>query len=89
MILEGEDHKKHLTCELLQLAGGRVDQATTDACINDPAFQPPAGQGGWCFSQVREVVGETCIAKKALSTIRYFGAAVPMPGAEIFRLKGS
>ncbi len=85
VVVVGSDKQKHRVCELLQLAGGRVPADQTDKCVNDPKFDLASG-GGWCFSNVPAVVGEACLAKKAQSTIRFFGGADARNGSEVFTL---
>ncbi len=65
-----------------------MNQAVTDECVNDKDYKLPDGdvKGGWCFSSKPDVVGESCIAKKAASTIRFLGGADPRNGSEVFTL---
>jgi hypothetical protein len=79
------DGKRHLVCESMQLAGGRVAPETTKACVHDPSFDLPAGQGGWCYSKDPAIVGEACLARKAPGTVRFFGDSNPKNGSEVFR----
>ena len=39
VFLSANDGKKHLVCEVMQLAGGRVEPKVTNACVHDPAFE--------------------------------------------------
>jgi len=79
------DGKRHLVCESMQLAGGRVAPTTTAACVHDPAFDLPAGQGGWCYSKDPAVVGK-CLDRGAPGTVRFFGDINPKNGSEVFRV---
>lgn len=78
----GSDGKRHLVCELMQLAGGRVPQAVTAACVGDRSWSP-VDVGGWCYSTDPDVVGETCAKRGAPATVRFFGAARRRPGSEV------
>ncbi len=84
VVAKGSDGRVHLVCEHRQLAGGRVDPATTNACLNDPSFKLTSG-GGFCYSTVPAVVGD-CTKQGAASTIRFLGDSVPKDGNETFVL---
>jgi hypothetical protein len=83
--VDGADGKTHLVCELMQLAGGRVDEAQTEACEHDPKFTiAPGTGGGFCYSNDAAVVGNACLAQGASGTIRFAGDVDPAPGAELY-----
>ena len=82
VVAKGSDGRVRLICEYRQLAGGRVDTATTQACVNDPKFKLTSG-GGFCYSTVPAVVGD-CSKQGAASTIRFLGDSEPKNGSEVF-----
>jgi hypothetical protein len=83
----GSDLKKHLVCEMMQLAGNPViDEATQTACRTALDFTPADGSGGWCYSNDDAIVGDKCRAKGAPGTLRFFGATKPLGGSEVFTL---
>ena len=83
--VDGADGKTHLVCELMQLAGGRVDDAQTQSCEHDPTFSIAAGAGGgFCYSSDPAVVGAGCTKQGATGTIRFVGDVEPAPGAELY-----
>jgi hypothetical protein len=85
--LVGSDNRKHLVCELQQLAGGRADDNTTQSCLTNPDYKiDPAAGGGWCFSQTPAVIGDQCTRIGATGTIRFLGGAEPRNGSEVFTL---
>ncbi|MBI2394353.1 MAG: hypothetical protein HYV09_32585 [Deltaproteobacteria bacterium] len=72
--------RKHLVCELQQLAGAELQ-----TCINDPSFTiDPTTGGGFCYSTRPEVIGEQCMRVGATGTIRYLGGVEPRVGSETF-----
>jgi hypothetical protein len=89
----GSDGKKHLVCEMVQLAGGRVPAAETNACLTDPKYGDPSLGGtlpslggGWCYTKDTALVGEACIKNGAPGKIRFFGDTNPKNGSEVFTL---
>jgi hypothetical protein len=80
----GADGKKHLLCETMQLAGGRVPESETTACLTDPKFITPASGGGWCYTRDANTVGEYCRANGAQGKIRFLGDVEPKNGSEVF-----
>lgn len=83
VIAKGSDGKVHLICEHRQLAGGRVDPGVTKDCLENPKFKLGSG-GGFCYSTVDAVVGESCKKTGATSTIRFLGDSEPKNGSEVF-----
>ncbi len=79
-----EDGKKHLLCEMMQLAGGRVSAEETNACLTDPKFTTPASGGGWCYTSDPAVVGEHCLANGSPGKMRFLGDVEPKNGSEVF-----
>ncbi len=75
----GSDGKKHLVCEMQEIN-------TTTACLNDPAFTLPPGQGGWCYTTAEAVVGDACRKIGAVGSIRFNGDTQPKNGSEVFTL---
>lgn len=83
--VDGTDGKTHLVCELMQLAGGRVDEAQTQACEHDPGFSIAQGAGGgFCYSNDPAVVGAACAKQGASGKIRFMGDVEPASGAELY-----
>lgn len=82
--LTGNDGKKHLVCELRQLAGARAPEADARACVSDPKFFTPSVGGGWCYTNDATVVGERCLARGAKGKVRFLGDAEPKNGSEVF-----
>jgi len=87
----GSDSKKHLICEMVQFAGGRVPQAETDKCLHDATYGEPGGpvpslRGGWCYTKDEALVGAACIKNGAPGKIRFFGDTNPKNGSEVFTL---
>jgi hypothetical protein len=83
----GSDKKKHLVCEMMQLAGNPVVAAATQgACLTDPAFELTDGSGGWCYSVDETIVGSKCRAQGAVGSMRFFGTTKPLGGSEVFTL---
>ncbi len=82
----GSDGVRHLVCETRQLVGHDVDPATSNACLNDPSFELPAGRGGWCYATSRAVVGDACASIGAVGTLRWLGDVQPKDGSEVFPL---
>lgn len=83
----GSDGKKHLVCEMMQLAGNpAIDEATQTACRTVADFTPADGSGGWCYSTENEIVGQKCREKGAPGTLRFFGNTKPLGGSEVFTL---
>jgi hypothetical protein len=82
----GADGKKHLICEMRQLAGnGGVDATTQTRCRNDATFDITAGEGGgWCYSTDDAIVGAACKSHGAVGKIRYFGDVKPRGGSDVF-----
>jgi len=80
----GDDGKKHLLCEMMQLAGGRVSVSETTACLTDPMFTKPAAGGGWCYTSNPKVVGEYCLANGSRGKMRFLGDVEPKNGSEVF-----
>lgn len=80
----GDDGKKHLLCEMMQLAGGRVSPEQTTACLTDPKFTTPANGGGWCYTSDPKVVGEYCLANGSPGKMRFLGDVEPKNGSEVF-----
>lgn len=81
----GSDHKKHLVCEMMQLAGNpAVAEPTREACLADPAFDLGDGSGGWCYSVDDAIVGAKCRAQGAVGSMRFFGSTMPLGGSEVF-----
>jgi len=83
----GSDGKKHLICEMVQLAGGRVSDAETKSCLNDAKYgetTPPSLGGGWCYTKDPVIVGDACIRNSAPGKIRFFGDTNPKSGSEVF-----
>ncbi len=78
------DGKKHLVCEMLQLAGDRVPAAETTACQHDPSYVPTNG-GGWCYTQDPAVIGDHCAKNGSPGSVRFFGDA-PKNGSDVFTL---
>ncbi len=76
------DGTRHLVCERMQLAGGRVPASITAACIGDPSWAPD-DVSGWCWSTSPAIVGEACRKRGWPGTLRYVGAAEPRPGSTI------
>jgi hypothetical protein len=68
--------KKHLVCEVRQLAGAELQ-----ACINE--LTPPP-LDGWCYTQKSELVGEQCIRRGAPGTLRFLGSAIMREKSERF-----
>jgi len=80
----GDDGKKHLLCEMMQLAGGRVPASETSSCLTDPKFLAPASGGGWCYTSDPTVVGEYCRTHGAPGKMRFLGDVEPKNGSEVF-----
>jgi hypothetical protein len=81
----GLDGRKHLVCEMLQLAGNpTVSAAEQSACLHDPAFNLADGSGGWCYSTDDTIVGAKCKAAGALGSLRFLGTLQPSSGSEVF-----
>ncbi len=81
----GTDGKKHLVCEMMQLAGNpAVDASSQQACRTDPAFELTDGSGGWCYSTEDAIVGAKCRASGAVGSMRFFGSTKPLGGSEVF-----
>jgi len=82
--VEGSDRRRHPVCELEQFSGAELL-----ACINEPTFTvDPAVDGGFCYSQVPEVVGAQCKKLGSPGTIRFFGGATPRNGSQMFTFCG-
>ncbi|MEO7092790.1 MAG: hypothetical protein ABI175_06035, partial [Polyangiales bacterium] len=85
--VDGDDGKKHLVCEMMQLAGGRVPKADADACQTDQKFSiAPGAGGGYCYSRDPAVVGEACKKAGSVGTMRFLGDVDPKGGSEVFTL---
>ncbi len=84
VVAKGSDGRVRLVCEHRQLAGGRVDPAITNACLNDPTFKLTSG-GGFCYSTAPAVVGD-CTKQGAPSTLRFLGDSAPKDGSEVFSI---
>jgi hypothetical protein len=83
----GTDGKKHLVCEMLQLAGNpAIAAAEQNSCLHDAAFTLSDGSGGWCYSTDDAIVGSKCKAAGAIGSIRFFGSVQPSSGSEVFTL---
>ena len=78
------DGKKHLLCEMMQLAGGRVSASETDACLTDPKFTKPANGGGYCYTRDPNVVGKFCLDNGSPGKMRFLGDVEPKNGSEVF-----
>ncbi|MFI5300294.1 MAG: hypothetical protein ACHREM_19570 [Polyangiales bacterium] len=77
----------HLVCEDLQLADGRagVSQSVTDACVSAPTFTLPAGlDGGWCYSTAVAIIGDNCLKRGSVGTMRFLGSDQPRAGSQVF-----
>ena len=85
--LDGTDGKKHLVCEMMQLAGGRVPDADATACQTKKDFTiEPGTGGGYCYSREPAIVGETCHNAGSVGTMRFLGDVDPKGGSEVFTL---
>lgn len=82
--ITGDDGKKHLVCEMRQLAGTRAPEADARSCTSDPKFTAPSTGGGWCYTSDPRVVGERCLAGGAKGKVRFLGDAEPKNGSEVF-----
>lgn len=82
--VEGPDGKRHLVCEMMQLAGGRAPEADAKSCRQDPKFTTPSTGGGWCYSDDATVLGDACRAKGAAGKIRFLGDVEPKNGSQVF-----
>jgi hypothetical protein len=82
----GADGKKHLVCEMMQLAGNAgVDATTQDKCRTDASFSMPEGQGGgWCYSREDAIVGAECKKRGAIGNVRFFGDVKLHSGSDVF-----
>jgi len=82
----GSDGKRHLLCEMLQLAGGRVPAEETNACLHDPSYgetRMPSTGGGWCYSKDPVIVGDACIKNGAPGKMRFLGEVSLRKGSEV------
>jgi hypothetical protein len=87
LYVDGADGKKHLVCEMMQLAGGRVPEADATACQTNKEFAiAPGTGGGYCYSREPAVVGEGCQKVGSVGTIRFLGDVDPKGGSEVFTL---
>ena len=82
--ITGNDGKKHLVCEMRQLAGSRAPASDAVACASDPKFGTPSTGGGWCYTSEPKVVGDRCLASGAKGKVRFLGDAEPKNGSEVF-----
>ena len=78
--------KKHLVCEMMQLAGSRVDKSEADRCKTDVADFTPSTGGGWCYSQDENVVGAACHKIGAPGRVRFLGDTSPKDGSDVFTM---
>jgi hypothetical protein len=78
----GSDGKKHLVCEMLQLAGDKVPAADADGCrtSTDPKWTPSVG-GGWCYVQ-----DGACLDSDAPGRMRFVGQVEPKSGSQIYTM---
>ncbi len=78
----GSDGVRRLVCEVLQLSGSAVVDASTQAgCLHDPSFALPSSlAGGYCYSTDASVVGRACLEAGSVGTIRMVGDAADAPG---------
>jgi hypothetical protein len=78
----GQDGKKHLVCEMRQLAGDKVPAADADGCrtSTDPKWTPSVG-GGWCYVQ-----DGACLASDAPGRMRFVGDVEPKSGSQIYTM---
>jgi len=79
------DGKKHLICEVMQLAQDRVSPSETTRCTNDESYTPSVG-GGWCYTTNPALVSDLCIRRGVSGKLRFVGAAAPKSGSELFAL---
>lgn len=84
LYVTGADGKKHLICEMRQLAGTRAPASDANACSSDPKFATPSVGGGWCYTTEPKVVGDRCLATGAKGKVRFLGDAEPKNGSEVF-----
>jgi hypothetical protein len=84
LYVTGTDGKKHLLCEMRQLAGSRAPAADAAACSSDPKFFTPSVGGGWCYTTDPAVVGDRCLATGAKGKVRFLGDSEPKNGSEVF-----
>lgn len=80
----GTDGKRHLVCEMMQLAGGRAPDADALSCRTDPKFTKPSTGGGWCYTDDPRVVGGACLDRGAVGKVRFLGDVEPKNGSEVF-----
>jgi len=69
--------ENHLVCELMQYEAPLLSQ-----CISEILFSPATG--GWCYSQNRDVIDPYCRALGSPGTTRFFGAAEPRVGSQVY-----
>jgi hypothetical protein len=85
--LDGDDGLKHLVCEMMQLAGGRVPEADATSCRTNKDFTiEPGTGGGYCYSTEPTVIGNACKAQGSIGTMRFLGDVDPKGGSEVFTL---
>ncbi|MBI2393671.1 MAG: hypothetical protein HYV09_29115 [Deltaproteobacteria bacterium] len=82
--VEGKDGKRHLVCEMMQLAGGRAPDADLQACLHDEKLTTPSTGGGWCYTTDPKVLGSHCVASGAPGKMRFLGDVEPKNGSEVF-----
>ncbi|MGZ3423120.1 MAG: hypothetical protein ACXVEE_34985, partial [Polyangiales bacterium] len=76
------DGKKHLVCEMLQLAGEKVPAADATGCrtSTDPKWTPSVG-GGWCYVQ-----DNACASSSDPGRMRFVGEVEPKSGSQIYTM---
>lgn len=84
LYITGTDGRKHLVCEMRQLAGSRAPANDAQSCASDPKFGTPSTGGGWCYTTDPKVVGERCLASGSKGKVRFLGDAEPKNGSEVF-----
>jgi hypothetical protein len=82
-VVVGSDLRKHLVCELLQLA---PPDPNATLCQTEKKFVlDPSQAGGWCYTTNPALLSPSC----TLGSLRFAGGAIPREGAEIHQFCAS